>query len=254
MIIIVLLGSSLLKAETIPDEEFNPDILSGLVPDSSSDSFSLYKPELFEETEDFNIGTDFLYVQRGMGSWYGKKFQNRKTANGERYNMYSLSAAHRRLPFNSIIRITDIETKKSILVRINDRGPYINNRIIDLSYQAMKEISANGCSDVKVEGLIVDDQNIIGLKPNHCFCYSLTYPLLCLPDSVLNVVDSSNDFDEAFKIYSKLSSECPDRKIYLSVISFESRLDSDQAASCKYFISEFISDEDGKRKSELTVK
>jgi len=76
----------------------------------------------------------------GKGSWYGKKFQGRLTANGERYNMYALTAAHKTLPFNSMVEVTNLSNNRKIIVRINDRGPYAKGRIIDLSYLAAKKL------------------------------------------------------------------------------------------------------------------
>lgn len=79
-------------------------------------------------------------TQIGMGSWYGKKFHGRTTANGEKYNMYEYTAAHRTLPFNSIVEVTNLRNNRKIKVRINDRGPYVKKRIIDLSYLAAKKL------------------------------------------------------------------------------------------------------------------
>jgi len=79
-------------------------------------------------------------IQIGIGSWYGKKFQGRSTANGEKYNMYEYTAAHRTLPFNTIVEVTNLSNNRKIKVRINDRGPYNKHRIIDLSYLAAKKL------------------------------------------------------------------------------------------------------------------
>jgi rare lipoprotein A len=77
---------------------------------------------------------------RGIASWYGRKFHGRKTASGERYDMHELTAAHRSLPFGTIVRVVRVDTGDAIVVRINDRGPFVDGRIIDLSYAAAKEI------------------------------------------------------------------------------------------------------------------
>ncbi|CAA6822506.1 MAG: Rare lipoprotein A precursor [uncultured Sulfurovum sp.] len=94
-------------------------------------------------------------VQIGKGSWYGKKFHGRKTANGERYNMYAYTAAHKTLPFNTMVRVTNLRNKRSIIVRINDRGPYVRGRIIDLSYLAAKKLGYinKGVAKLKVKVL-----------------------------------------------------------------------------------------------------
>ncbi len=77
----------------------------------------------------------------GMASWYGPGFHGRQTANGERYNMYELTAAHRALPFGTKVRVTNRKNGKSVMVRINDRGPYAGERVIDLSHGAAQAVS-----------------------------------------------------------------------------------------------------------------
>ncbi len=80
------------------------------------------------------------YIESGIASWYGPNFQGNKTANGETFNTYDLTAAHKTLPFNSIVRVVNESNGKSVIVRINDRGPFIKNRIIDLSKAAAEKI------------------------------------------------------------------------------------------------------------------
>jgi len=93
------------------------------------------------------------YSRIGIASWYGKKFHGRKTSNGEIYNMHKISAAHKTLPLGSYVNVCNLENNKNIIVRINDRGPFVDNRIIDLSYAAAKRIGmANqGTAKVKVD-------------------------------------------------------------------------------------------------------
>ena len=76
--------------------------------------------------------------QVGKASWYGRIFQHKQTASGEPYDMYQFTAAHRTLPLGSWVKVTDLKTDRSVVVRINDRGPVLKNRIIDLSYSAAK--------------------------------------------------------------------------------------------------------------------
>lgn len=76
--------------------------------------------------------------QVGKASWYGRIFQHKHTASGEPYDMYQFTAAHRTLPLGSWVKVTDLKTDRSVVVRINDRGPVLKNRIIDLSYSAAK--------------------------------------------------------------------------------------------------------------------
>jgi rare lipoprotein A len=91
--------------------------------------------------------------EEGIASWYGRKFHGRKTSNGERYNMYGISAAHRTLPLGTIVRVTHVQNGRKLTVRINDRGPFVDNRIIDLSYGAAKRLGMvkEGVAPVIVE-------------------------------------------------------------------------------------------------------
>lgn len=95
------------------------------------------------------------YQQEGVASWYGKRFHGRKTASGERYDMYTMTAAHRTLPIPSYVRVTSLATGKSVVVRINDRGPFSKNRLIDLSYTAAHKLDylLAGSTRVRVERL-----------------------------------------------------------------------------------------------------
>lgn len=88
----------------------------------------------------------------GMASWYGGKFHGRKTASGERYNQGAMTAAHKTLPFGTRVRVTHARTGNSVVVRINDRGPFIRGRIIDLSRAAASQIglTATGVAPVRV--------------------------------------------------------------------------------------------------------
>lgn len=85
-----------------------------------------------------------LSTERGMASWYGRDFHGRRTANGEIYNMYGNSAAHKTLPFGTVVSVENLDNGKTLTTRINDRGPFVRGRIIDLSYGAAKEIRMIG--------------------------------------------------------------------------------------------------------------
>jgi rare lipoprotein A len=95
------------------------------------------------------------FHQTGRASWYGKLFHGRRTANGERFNMNALTAAHRTLPLGSYVRVTNPATNDSVVVRINDRGPYARGRVIDLSYAAARVLHLQhaGTGRVQIAGL-----------------------------------------------------------------------------------------------------
>ncbi len=96
-----------------------------------------------------------ILVEVGQASWYGPPYHNRRGANGEVYNMNAMTAAHRTLPLNSIVRVTNLSNDKSALVRITDRGPFVEGRVIDLSLAAAKELGVwrTGTARVRLEVL-----------------------------------------------------------------------------------------------------
>ena len=99
------------------------------------------------------------FVQRGIGSWYGKKFHGQRTASGEIYDMYKMTAAHTTLPIPCYARVTNLRNGKQVIVRINDRGPFHSSRIIDLSYTAALKLGyvQNGSSELEVERLLPEE-------------------------------------------------------------------------------------------------
>ena len=105
------------------------------------------------------ITDDRPFKQRGTGSWYGKKFHGQKTSSGELYDMYKLTAAHPTLPIPSYARVTNLANGAQVIVRINDRGPFHSERIIDLSYTAALKLGylGSGSSQLEVERLLPDD-------------------------------------------------------------------------------------------------
>ncbi|MGD8643091.1 MAG: septal ring lytic transglycosylase RlpA family protein [Chromatiales bacterium] len=95
------------------------------------------------------------YLEQGVASWYGPKFHGRRTSSGEPYDMYAMTAAHKSLPLPTYVRVTNLDNGRSIVVRVNDRGPFVSNRIIDLSYTAALklDIVGSGTGLVEVEAL-----------------------------------------------------------------------------------------------------
>ena len=96
------------------------------------------------------------YTEKGMASWYGKPYHGRQTASGERYDMHAMTAAHRTLPFGTVVRVTNLDNGRQVEVRINDRGPFKKNRIIDLSYASAKKLDMIGPGVVKVKMVVVE--------------------------------------------------------------------------------------------------
>lgn len=101
------------------------------------------------------------YNETGIASWYGQDFHGKLTANGESYDMYSLSAAHKTLPLPTLVRVTNLENGRSIVVRVNDRGPFVKNRLIDLSFAAAKELDYMNKGTARIRVQTLDSKPII---------------------------------------------------------------------------------------------
>jgi len=107
------------------------------------------------------------YKESGVASWYGRKFHGEKTSTGETYDMYAMTAAHPTLPLPSYARVTNVATGKSVVVRVNDRGPFLHDRVIDLSYAAAYRIgiAQKGSGLVEVEAIIPGETVIVATTP-----------------------------------------------------------------------------------------
>lgn len=109
------------------------------------------KPYVVEGQAYEPLASDVTFKQRGLASWYGTKFHGRRTASGEVYSMYGMTAAHRTLPIPSYARVRSVATGKSVIVRVNDRGPFHSSRVMDLSYTAAAKLDVLGRGTVEVE-------------------------------------------------------------------------------------------------------
>ena len=125
------------------------------------------------------------FVQRGRGSWYGKKFHGQRTASGEIYNMYKMTAAHPTLPIPSYVRVTNLRNGKQVIVRVNDRGPFHSERIIDLSYTAALKLGYinSGSSELEVERLLPEDIARLNAE-KRASSAELALPAATLPDEM----------------------------------------------------------------------
>lgn len=139
------------------------------------------------------------YKAKGRASWYGKKFHGLKTASGEIYDMYAMTAAHPVLPIPSYVRVTHLGNGKSVVVRVNDRGPFLNNRIIDLSYTAAYKLGLlqAGSGPVEVEKINVLGQEI-STSPSGAYLQLGAFRSQASIDTLLA------NIKEAFPAYSAL--------------------------------------------------
>jgi len=143
--ILLLLFCSACATSSDPD----PDLYSKLPPTQ--------RPYKLNNLWYYPIPTAKGYTEEGIASWYGKKFHGRLTSNGEIYDMYKISAAHKTLPINTTVKVTNLQNNKTLLTRINDRGPFVSGRIIDLSFKAaeMLDIVTAGTAKVRIEAVRV---------------------------------------------------------------------------------------------------
>jgi len=146
------------ESRDIPDDVAStPDPVPRYEPRSASGNAPVYevfgkKYKVLDSAEGFR--------QRGTASWYGKKFHGHKTANGETYDMFQMTAAHKSLPLPTYVRVTRVDNGRSIIVRVNDRGPFHSNRIIDLSYAAAAKLDMiqHGQTQVEIVALTPDTE------------------------------------------------------------------------------------------------
>jgi rare lipoprotein A len=108
------------------------------------------KPYTVNGTSYYPLSSEEGFVQEGIASWYGEDFHGRNTSSGEMYNMHDKTAAHKTLPFGTYVRVENLSNSKEVIVRVNDRGPFVKQRIIDLSYSAAREIGLVGPGTARV--------------------------------------------------------------------------------------------------------
>ena len=150
--LIILILISLSSCTAITKRNINSEVIPKLEKYSkygNPNSYKVFGKKYY--TKKTHIG----YSEEGVASWYGKKFHGRLTSSREVYNMYKLTAAHKSLPIPCYAKVTNLSNNKSVIVRINDRGPFKKGRIIDLSYAAAKklDIVSKGTAKVNVEAI-----------------------------------------------------------------------------------------------------
>ena len=148
-----------LKQDIGPRGEFDADSVPNPTPKWEPLSHKGNKSPYFVRSKRYTLLKQAKgYQEEGVASWYGLKFHGELTSNGEVYNMYALTAAHKTLPLPAYLRVTNLENNKSIIVRVNDRGPFHEGRIVDLSYAAAKKLGyeKQGTAQVRLEAVTLE--------------------------------------------------------------------------------------------------
>jgi len=174
---------------------------------------------------------DLYYNKTGIASWYGPKFHGKLTANGEIYNQYALTAAHKTLPLPSAVKVTNLKNNKSIVLRINDRGPFVNDRIIDLSSKAadILDLKREGTGLVRVQilrekSLYLEKLAKQGSFPEINDLKETELPNITIPSKVaVKIKDTKNQKIITKKINYNLKNLNKEYKIYIKLASFSSK-------------------------------
>ena len=174
---------------------------------------------------------DLYYNKTGIASWYGPKFHGKLTANGEIYNQYALTAAHKTLPLPSAVKVTNLKNNKSIVLRINDRGPFVNDRIIDLSSKAadILDLKREGTGLVRVQilkekSLYLEKLAKEGSFPEINDLKETELPNITIPRKVaVKIKDTKNQKIVTKKINYNLKNLNKEYKIYIKLASFSSK-------------------------------
>jgi len=160
------------------------------------------------------------FKQRGIASWYGKKFNGQRTSVGEVYDMYAMTAAHPTLPLPSYARVTNLVNKKSVVVRVNDRGPFLHDRVIDLSYAAAYKIGiiGDGSAEVEVESISAN----ASVKPIVASTVE-SKPLESSLPAVPAPVDAASAVPAATPSVGLVSLNSSDTNVYLQLGAFKTQ-------------------------------
>jgi rare lipoprotein A len=151
--------------ETPPAPQSVPDVVPRIEPRSRNGNPPFY---VVLGKRYFVLSSSVGYVERGVASWYGPGFHKARTSIGEPYDMYGMTAAHKTLPLPAYVRVTNLQNGRSVVVRVNDRGPFVGNRIIDLSYTAASKLDMlrNGTAMVEVRSLDAPPTLTAAATPN----------------------------------------------------------------------------------------
>ncbi|MCH8944529.1 MAG: septal ring lytic transglycosylase RlpA family protein [Proteobacteria bacterium] len=152
-------GGTDTRHDSAPGSTRIPDLPGDAIPKAEARSRYGNGPEYEVFGKQYTVlSSSAGYQERGVASWYGTKFHGNRTSNGDTYDMYQMTAAHKTLPLPTFVRVRNLQNNKTIIVRVNDRGPFVHNRVIDLSYVAALKLDMvrSGTSLVEVTAISFD--------------------------------------------------------------------------------------------------
>ncbi|MDR0927607.1 MAG: septal ring lytic transglycosylase RlpA family protein [Ignavibacteria bacterium] len=213
IIAIVLLSFTLLSWSVAPTANY---VAYAAIFESNTDKQELATPTLLADT---NL-QDYLVTDEGKSSHYAHKFHNRRTASGELFDMYGYTAAHKKLPFGTIVKVLNPNSQQAILVRINDRGPFVKKRIIDLSYRAGKSIGALGTPNICLQ--YFDNQKVTEkLDTSYLLGYSADNPFIVVKKSYTETLKEETDFEAAMNYLNSIADTTKDCYLFIEAAKTE---------------------------------
>lgn len=157
-----------------------------------------------------------LFHETGIASFYARKFHGRLTANGELFHRGKMTVAHKTLPFGSIVQIRKVGSDTTILARVNDRGPFISGRIVDLSTKAAGKLNIEGIDEVDLL-TITPDKDFLPVNVDYFFAFSYLHNPMCIDFENFTVLESTTDFEKALSTLDSYVAENGNRDYYLCI-------------------------------------
>ena len=191
-----------------PSRELPPDAIPRMEPRSKYGNPSSYV--VFGKRY-YTLTSSHGFVERGIASWYGKKFHGRRTSSGETYNMYAMTAAHTQLPLPTYVKVKNLKNNRTVIVRVNDRGPFHDNRVIDLSYSAASKL-----------GIIREGTGLVEIRAINPMNYKLAYKTNETTKSVPKLEVTQDTIQASKQVVNT------EPKVFVQVGAFSSRANADQ--------------------------
>lgn len=204
-------------------------------PDGIEDEKFIQQIQIAED-EDFDKA--IYFEQRGKSSWYHNRFHNRKTSNGERYQKEKFTAAHKTLPFGTVVKVSNPKNHKAVFVRVNDRGPFSKRKIIDLSKSAAKSLGAFSNPQVLVQAVLPEKMfDCQEEAANYFITFSYEEKPKCSLAKNFTILLEYDDFDDAVEEFAKICKYNKSHRTYLlTTPHIDPDFHDDEKNTGKYYI------------------